>query len=301
MQIYLARDKVQAGPYTLDEVNRMLASGEVWLDDLMWHAGMEQWQRIGDLTDNQMHYTPTSISQKINEPKQIRSFGDNPEFNEPKRISVAELYGRQQKDEITNKAPIQDKLTTHIKSAASTEIVYASVMSRFLAMLINVLLFVVALIPFLQAFITLNPDPQKMNAGDLAERMAYAQELAASMPAQAGLITGLLLFGYLIIQFLLIILRGQSFGKLAVGIRVVDAKTWQKPSFLKGVLLRVGLLLVVYWLLMSLPFVVNLAFIALSVNYLMAANHQKKQGWHDRLAGTVVIKSKSATPENKAS
>lgn len=37
MQIFLARNNVQAGPYTLDQLNIMLTSGEVQLDDLIWH------------------------------------------------------------------------------------------------------------------------------------------------------------------------------------------------------------------------------------------------------------------------
>ncbi len=35
MQIFLARNNVQAGPYNLEQLNIMLASGEVLLDDLM--------------------------------------------------------------------------------------------------------------------------------------------------------------------------------------------------------------------------------------------------------------------------
>ena len=48
MQIFLARNNVQAGPYTLDQLNIMLTSGEVVLDDLMWHEGLANWQRLGD-------------------------------------------------------------------------------------------------------------------------------------------------------------------------------------------------------------------------------------------------------------
>lgn len=35
MQIFLARNNVQAGPYTLDQLNIMLTSREVSLDDLI--------------------------------------------------------------------------------------------------------------------------------------------------------------------------------------------------------------------------------------------------------------------------
>ena len=56
MQIFLARNNVQAGPYSLDQLNIMLASGEVLLDDLMWHEGLDRWQRVGNLTNNQTVY-----------------------------------------------------------------------------------------------------------------------------------------------------------------------------------------------------------------------------------------------------
>ncbi|MES1964951.1 RDD family protein [Psychrobacter sp. AH5] len=58
MQIFLARNNVQAGPYNLDQLNIMLASGEVVLDDLVWHEGLANWQRLGDLTANQYSYRP---------------------------------------------------------------------------------------------------------------------------------------------------------------------------------------------------------------------------------------------------
>ena len=58
MQIYLARNQVQAGPYTLEQLNRMLASHEVELSDLMWHEGMEQWRAVGEMTGNTHLYQP---------------------------------------------------------------------------------------------------------------------------------------------------------------------------------------------------------------------------------------------------
>ncbi len=60
MQIYLARNNVQAGPYTLEQVNNMLASGEVLLEDLAWHEGMEEWKVLGELTHGQFFYDPNN-------------------------------------------------------------------------------------------------------------------------------------------------------------------------------------------------------------------------------------------------
>ncbi|HBL95493.1 MAG TPA: RDD family protein, partial [Psychrobacter sp.] len=62
MQIFLARNNVQAGPYNLEQLNIMLASGEVLLDDLIWHEGLDQWQRVGNVTNNQTVYRPTGAT-----------------------------------------------------------------------------------------------------------------------------------------------------------------------------------------------------------------------------------------------
>jgi uncharacterized RDD family membrane protein YckC len=61
MQIFLARNNVQAGPYNLDQLNIMLTSGEVTFDDLVWHDGLDKWQRIGDLTNNKRSYRPAYV------------------------------------------------------------------------------------------------------------------------------------------------------------------------------------------------------------------------------------------------
>ncbi len=46
MQIYLARNNQQAGPYSLEQINQMLASQQVLLTDLAWHQGMPEWKAL---------------------------------------------------------------------------------------------------------------------------------------------------------------------------------------------------------------------------------------------------------------
>lgn len=67
---------------------------------------------------------------------------------------------------------------------------------------------------------------------------------------------------------------GATPGKLAVGLKIVDAKTGDAPS--TG---RLALRLVCY-LVSALP---------LSLGFLWIAVDRRKQGWHDKIAGTVVI------------
>lgn len=301
MQIYLARNGVQAGPYTLDELNLMLRNGEVVLDDLMWHAGMDQWQKVGEVTNSQYHYQP--IHAPVIQTQQAEQIQDNPSnttSDTPKRVSVAELYGRKEQTvaQDTNQSVshihAQNQTQTHTQNSTarqSEQVVYASVSMRFLAVVINVVLFVLTMLPFMQAFLALNPDPKKMQAGNVDALMAYSQELASKIPPEVAGLTSILLLGYVLVQSLLILVRGQSFGKLLVGIRTVDANTLQKPSFVKRVLLRVVVLFIIYQIAFGLNLLVNVGLVLLGVNYFMAANNPKKQGWHDKLAGTVVIKN----------
>ena len=315
MKIYLARNNVQAGPYTLDELNTMLASGEVLLDDLVWHAPMSQWQRLGDLTDNQLHYQPAQAqpvgqSQPVAAKEAPRGFGDNVDFkptatdqtSPQKRISVAELYGKKPADE-----PNQHLRPTHTDQTSKAhpsatvvdqQVALASIGSRFLAVVINFVLFLLTLLPFLQQFLALDPDPERLNLGDMAARMEYARQLATQIPAETMTLSSLLLLGYVLVQMILIVSRGQSFGKLLVGIRTVDVETFDKPNFLKLVILRIVVLFVIYQFASALPIPINMALILLMINYFIAGRNPKKQGWHDKLAGTTVVKT-SAVPFKK--
>lgn len=293
MKIYLARNNVQAGPYTLEELNKMLASGEVVLTDLMWHTGMKDWQLVGQMTNQTHHYTP-NISPLIaqNLPTKERGFGDNVDFindktdQKSKKVSVAELYGRQS---VASKTTANTKTHSAQNKQSSNELVYASIGSRFLALAINLVLFIVAFLPFVSAMIKLNPDQHKLTVGSLESRMAYAQTLAEQIPNQVAMMTFLTVGGFLLIQLILIIMRGQSFGKLVMGIRAVSQSTNKLPPFMSLVGVRTLLLVIIYWLASAMPF--NLVWVLVGVNYFMASMNDKKQGWHDRLANTIVVKA----------
>ena len=62
MQIYLARNNQQAGPYSLEQLNQMLASQQVLLPDLAWHQGLTEWKTLGELTQGHMTYQPLYIN-----------------------------------------------------------------------------------------------------------------------------------------------------------------------------------------------------------------------------------------------
>jgi uncharacterized RDD family membrane protein YckC len=74
------------------------------------------------------------------------------------------------------------------------------------------------------------------------------------------------------------IYRQATPGKMVVGARIVDAKTGEKPS--TGQL--IGRYLGYY-----------VSAIPLGLGLLWVAFDRRKQGWHDKLAGTVVVRAKN--------
>lgn len=73
--------------------------------------------------------------------------------------------------------------------------------------------------------------------------------------------------------------HGQTPGKRVVGARVVDAETGEPVSVGKGIVRYLG-----YFVSM----------LGLFIGYLWVGFDPKKQGWHDHIAGTVVVRNRAA-------
>ena len=71
-------------------------------------------------------------------------------------------------------------------------------------------------------------------------------------------------------------------GKMAIGARIVDAKTGGKPSTGQLIARYLG------YFVATLPFLLGFFWVAFD---------SRKQGWHDKLAGTVVIRKKGGVRE----
>lgn len=71
-------------------------------------------------------------------------------------------------------------------------------------------------------------------------------------------------------------------GKMAISAKIVDAKTGNKPNFQQYIIRYLG-----YFV----------ATIPLGLGIFWVGWDKKKQGWHDKLAGTVVISPKDNGPE----
>lgn len=310
MQIFLARNNVQAGPYNLEQLNIMLASGEVLLDDLIWHEGLDQWQRLGNVTNNQTVYRPThSGSPETNDSiiNNVTVFPEDTNFTtkDDKSVSLDRLYGKPERsknvkaDMTTNRHQTPHNNVSLNKTALKKtvadndkvigDVVLAPIMSRVLATAIDWLLLIMAFLPLMLAMRNLGDIPTSFQSIDAA--LQYSATLSERIPKATQLMSNVMVFGLIALQLLFIILRGQSLGKIITGIRVVDQTHHRLPSFLRLVIIRTFLLSLIYvplcttWPILLLP---------LTIHYYMASKNPKNIGWHDKLAKTLVVKADSS-------
>jgi uncharacterized RDD family membrane protein YckC len=75
---------------------------------------------------------------------------------------------------------------------------------------------------------------------------------------------------------------GQTPGKMAIGARVVDARTGRGISIERAVARYIG-----YYA----------SLIPLGIGYAWVGFDPKKQGWHDHIAGTVVVRKRNRGPD----
>lgn len=250
MQIYLARNNQQAGPYTLEQLNQMLASQQVLLTDLAWHEGMTEWKALGELTQGKLVYTPTGYVPPAHTPIQ------NPAISQMK---------------VESKAPQQE---------------LASINIRALAKIIDLLLWLpAAAIPsfFLNAdqVNELSSIQQKMQTADSStQAMQLQQQLFTLIPVEAWQTMFAYIIIMLAIQAFFLAKSGQSIGKKLTRIKIVDAENGEKVN-----LTRIFLLRSIVFIILNMLF---MPFITIA-DYLFALG-KNRQTLHDKLAKTTVIK-----------
>lgn len=260
MQIYLARNNQQAGPYTVEQINQMLASQQVLLTDLAWHQGMPEWKALGELTQGKSVFEPAGyVATAPIPPNQV----SNP----------------------TAKSQINKPNTT------STNSQLASIPSRILAKIIDLLLWLPVTF-LLTSFFT---DTQKVEFGKLNEQFmnvlmssnadpALAQQLQSQIfdlfPQQALIASSLYLLVMLAIQAFLIAKSGQSIGKKITKIKIVDVETSENVNLLRAFTIRSVFFIFLNIVSMPLSTIIDSVF----------GLGKKRQTLHDKLAKTKVIK-----------
>ncbi|MDN5525904.1 RDD family protein [Acinetobacter sp.] len=255
MQIYLARNNQQAGPYTLEQLNQMLASQQVLLTDLAWHQGMTEWKALGELTQGKLVYEPEGYTSPLSSPEQ---------------------------------SPLQNsairKIQVEKKATAQKEL--ASITTRILAKIIDLLLWLpAAAIPsfFLkpEQFNQLSEIQQKMQAAQSStQAIQLQQELFTLIPPEAWQTMFVYIIIMLGIQAFMLAKSGQSIGKKLTKIKIVDADSSEKVSLMRAFTLRSFIFIVLNLLFMPFITIIDHVF----------AITEKRQTLHDKLAKTKVVK-----------
>ena len=234
MQIYLARNNQQAGPYSLEQVNQMLASQQVLLTDLVWHEGMTEWKTLGELTQGQLVYVPLTA----------------PPFDSQIRTEAA----------------------YNIKVEKKTPAL-ASFHSRTLAKIFDLLLWLpMAAMPSFffneSQYNELIEIQKQLQTTQLASSQAIElqQQLIQLIPQQAWIAIFSYLIIMLILQAILISRSGQSFGKKIMRIKIVDAESYIPVGNLRAFWLRSVFFVILNLLFMPFITILDYAFFALNKN-----------------------------------
>ncbi|OTG81916.1 RDD family protein [Acinetobacter sp. ANC 5054] len=260
MQIYLARNNQQAGPYTLEQLNQMLASQQVQLTDLVWHQGMSEWKALGELTQGQHVYMPEGYTPPV----------PSTPF-EPKQNTATQNYAS-------------------ARTQQNEQYTLASIPKRVLAKIVDLLLWIPATFiltaffntvekskfaslneQFMQAVMTPNADPNVLQT--------LQTQMVDMFPNQAWIAMFAYLFIMLFIQAFLIAKSGQSIGKKITKIKIVDVETGEQVNLMRGFTLRSVLFIFLNFLSMPLSVIIDSVFIF----------SKKRQTLHDKLAKTKVI------------
>ncbi|ENU80220.1 hypothetical protein F975_01975 [Acinetobacter sp. ANC 3789] len=221
MQIYLARNNQQAGPYTLEQLNQMLANQQVLLTDLAWHQGMTEWKPLGELTHGQLFYRPQNYSEQ-----------PQPQFSS---INLS-------------------------KKAQQPAVSLASIEKRVFAKLIDLLLWLpaFALPSFYMDDATKTQMIKLQEQGINANSQA---EIFNLIPTDAWHSMLIYIIIMLAIQAFLLAKSGQSIGKYIAKIQIVDAENDETVGLTRVFLLRSMVFIILNLLFMPFITILDFAFI----------------------------------------
>jgi uncharacterized RDD family membrane protein YckC len=156
---------------------------------------------------------------------------------------------------------------------------YAGFWIRFLAFLIDSLLVCMIIIPLLlsfygrQYFAWIGPYIEGLTTLSI-DLLLQAQTMAAQRQDDGDFIFNLILPAIAVITFWKY--KSATPGKIILGMKIVDAKNGGQPSMSQCAVRYLG------YFVSSIPLFLGMIWVGLDA---------RKQGWHDKLAGTVVIKT----------
>jgi uncharacterized RDD family membrane protein YckC len=159
-------------------------------------------------------------------------------------------------------------------AAASAELEYVGFWPRVLAALIDTLwvMPIVALLGFI--FESASPGLTDQLLRDPA-RISVADLTADLTPSTSDFIVQFVVPAILVVAFW--IRRNATPGKMAIHARIVDARTGAAPTPRQLLIRYLG------YFVSTIPFGLGLLWVGID---------PRRQGWHDKLAGTVVVRPK---------
>ncbi len=143
---------------------------------------------------------------------------------------------------------------------------YAGFLVRFIAFLIDSIAASIVIAP-LAVLMLGEVNAQNYNLQDPAQLLATLQDLTMRMSFDV------VALGVLVVLFW--IFKSATPGKMVFGAHIVDARDGGKPSTRRLIIRYLG-----YFV----------GLLALGLGFLWIAFDRRKQGWHDKMAGTVVIR-----------
>ncbi|MGM8871528.1 RDD family protein [Psychrobacter sp. 2Y5] len=333
MQIFLARNNVQAGPYTLDQLNIMLTSGEVVFDDLMWHEGLANWQRLGDLTANQPYYRPTmnnttvvndsdddSIISNVTvfpEDSDDASTSKNTSANQGglngKKLSLDRLYGKHERSATDSSKKSKVDMTTNRDHSPTNNVSLNKSSNTRVAGAKDVVVGDVILAPIMSRILAtavngllyilaIFPLVLALTKMDIDyTKFQDIQNMDAayqySMTLMESIPSGTLMMSQVMV-----------FGLFALQILFIILRGQSLGKLITGIrvvdqtthripsffkLIVMRTLLLLIVYNLLFSFTSFLGFIVIAVHYYMASKSPENIGWHDKLAKTLVVKADS--------
>ena len=144
---------------------------------------------------------------------------------------------------------------------------YAGFWIRVGASLIDTFVMLLILLPLIANIYGLNSTSMEMSSAS----MSYYSS-SYSFEGSGNFFLNYLLPAIVVIAFWL--LKSATPGKMLTKLTIVDAKTGKKPTLVQFILRYVGYFLSSIFLL----------------GFIWVAFDKRKQGWHDKIAGTVVLR-----------
>ena len=248
-QWFYSESGVRKGPVSLEAVKAAYRSGEISDTSLVWKSGMDDWQSLAENTELYRQCNNGGVD----EPPPSREENPSRLDNSTESMKM-NPYAAPQVEFVEN--GIADNYMNSL---------LASRWARLGASMIDSIILILIIIPI--AFFFLSTTPSLPFWSSLAEMNEWYTTI-----------------GFLIVYFAVnssfLIKRGQTLGKMAVGIKIVDAETGEIPNFARTGLLRYGASYIIGQLI-PLFGLVDILFIF----------GKEKRCVHDLMANTKVVNS----------